>query len=424
MTSRNPSTGPSTLNAFLSRVVSAFSIPAFPWLCGSTVFGTMNLVASLLSIGWLVLELTDSAFWVGAAAAAQGLGQVSFGIFAGVLIDRMDRRRVLVIAQVFTGCVPLALGLLFTSGHITVGYVLVARFLLGMLFAIRNPTSDTIAYQIAGPRRMLNVSAALTLSFNVARIVAPAVAGALIAQFDVSSGLFFAAACGMVAGLLALFIHGTYTPATSPEPFWRAAAEGVKYAWANLSVRKLVTLSLTVEMFGFSYLTILPVMARDVLGVGAAGLGMLSSMSGIGALLSTIAIASLGDMRHKGRLLAFAVASSALCLMLFGLSRWYSISLVVGLFLGAALSTYDVMMKTMFLLIASDQMRGRVQSIYTLTYGFNSLGGLIAGGVAAVVGASFAISASGAIILVFLTRNLRLIAQLRPQSDEVTQAAD
>lgn len=424
MTSHRPITDLSTVRGFLSRVLSAFGIPAFPWLFGSTILGTMNLVAGLLTIGWLVLELSDSAFWVGTAAAAQGLGQVSFGVFAGVLIDRIDRRRIFVLAQLGTGAVPLALGLLFVSGQIVLWHVLAARFLLGMLFAIRNPTSDTIAYQIAGSGRMLNASAALVLGFNVARVIAPAAAGFLIAEWDVSSGLYFAAACGVTAAILALLIPGTYKPAAPREPFWRAAKEGIKYAWANLPVRKLVTLSLTVETFGFSYLTILPVLARDVLGVGAAGLGMISSMSGVGAFLSTIIVASLGDFQNKGRLLATAGVSAGLSLVVFGLSRWYAVSLVLSVILGAALSTYDVMMKTMFLLVSSDHMRGRVQSIYTLTYGFNSMGGLISGAVATALGASFAIAASGTIILAFFARNVRSIARLQPATEEVSVGAD
>jgi MFS family permease len=375
VTSHRPFTDLSTVRGFLSRVLSAFGISAFPWLFGSTVLGTMNLVAGLLTIGWLVVELSDSAFWVGAAAAAQGLGQVSFGVFANVLIDRIDRRRIFVLAQLGTGAVLLALGLLFVSGQIVLWQVLAARFLLGVLFAIRNPSSDTIAYQIAGSGRMLNASAALVLGFNVARVIAPAAAGFLIAETDVSSGLYFAAGCGVAPAILALFIPGTYKPVAPHEPFWRAAKEGVKYVWANLPVRKLVTLSLTVETFGFSYLTILPVLARDVLGVGAAGYGLICSLSGVGAFLSTIIVAGLGDYPSKGRLLATAVASSGLSLVVFGLSRWYAVSLALSLILGAALSTYDVMMKTMILLVSSDHMRGRGQSIYTLTYGFNSMGG-------------------------------------------------
>jgi MFS family permease len=168
----------------------------------------------------------------------------------------------------------------------------------------------------------------------------------------------------------------------------------------------------------------LPVMARDVLRVGASGLGLLSSLGGIGAVLSTLGIASLGDYRRKGSLLVATVASSGGFLLLFGLSHWYVVSLVLVFFVGAALAAYDVTIKAIFLLVASDQVRGRVQSLYTLTYGFMSLGGFAAGSVAAAVGAPVAISASGGIILAFTVRYLRSITEPRPLSDGIVPVGD
>jgi MFS family permease len=384
----------------------------------------MNLFAGGLTMGWLVLELTDSPFWVGAVAAAQGVGQVGFGLFAGVLIDRFDKRRVLIVSQTLNGAIPLVLSLLALSGQIAPWQILLARLLQGTLLSVRAPTINTIAYQMAGRRRILNASAAIHLGFNVASTVASAIAGVLIAAWGAESGLLFSAACGLAAGLLVLRVRGVFEPDGIPEPFLRAAAVGVRYAWANLSVRRLLSLSVVMEMFGFSYYVMLPVVARDVLGVGASGLGLLSSMGGVGATLSTLGIASLGDIKNKSNLLVLTVMGSGLLIILFGNSRWYIVSLILAMLLSAALAVYDVTMKTMFLLVASDQVRGRVQSIYTLTYGFMSLGGFLTGSIATSVSAPIAISISGGIILAFILRYLRPIARLQTTGDEALQSAD
>jgi MFS family permease len=394
----------------------AFGVPAFSWLWVSSTLGAMNLMSSSLTVGWLVLELTDSPFWVGAAAAARGFGQVGFGVFAGVLIDRMEQRRMFVISHLLNATIPLFLGLMVLAGQLTLWHILVASLLQGVFVSLRAPTIDTMAYRIAGPRRMLNASAALLFGFNLARVLASAIAGAFIAHWGVASGLWFSTTCAFAGAGAVIFIKGTYMPPAAPEPFLRAAAQGVKYAWANLPVRRLISLSLIVETFGFSYNVMLPVVARDVLGLDASGLGLLSSMGGAGATLSTLGIASLGDFKHKSRLLLFTVVSSGLFLVLFGLSRWYILSLVLGFLLGAALAAYDVTIKTLFLLIVSDELRGRVQSIYTLTYGFMSVGGLLAGGVATAVGAPFAITVSGAIILAFVMRFLGKLAPSEPNA--------
>jgi len=177
------------------------------------------------------------------------------------------------------------------------------------------------------------------------------------------------------------------------------------------------------EMFGFSYYVMLPVVARDVLGVDAAGLGLLSSMGGAGSTLSTLGIASLGDFKNKSNLLVSTVISTGLFLIFFGFSRWYVSSLVIAVLIGASLSGYDATIRTLFLLVPSDQVRGRVQSIYTLTYGFMSFGGFLVGSVATVASAPLAITASGGIILGFILRHLRPFVQLRPMGDDAAPIA-
>jgi MFS family permease len=402
-----------------NRLFLSLHEPAFRWLWASSFFGFLNIMSSGLTIGWLVLELSNSPFWVGAAAGIMGLGQVGFGVFAGVLIDRLEQRRLLLVAQILNGLVPLVLGFLVLNEQIALWHILLGRFFQGTFTSVRAPTFNTIAYKMVGRQRMLNAAATLNLGLNGAQIVGSAVVGMLIAGWGSEGGLFFAAVAAFLGSICVFKIRGDYQSAVTRESFLQAAVDGLKYSWNNLSVRRLLSLSIIMETFGFSYHVMLPVIARDVLGVGATELGFLSSAGGVGATISTLFVASLGDFREKGRLLVYNALAGGFSLILFAFSPWYILSLFLVMLVSGSLMAYDTSMKTMFLLVTSDEVRGRVNSIYTLTYGFLSLGGLIAGSVATAVGAPVAIGISGFVILAFNLFNLQPLKQLQP-ADEVS----
>lgn len=412
------------MNNVISRILLAFKLPAFRWLWLGSNFGFMSMMASDLTLGWLVLELTDSPFWVGAVAACRGVAQVGFSVFAGVLLDRYDKRRILLLVQCCNILLPLGLGVLLLNGRILLWHLLLASLVQGVLTAVRTPAFNTMTYQLVGAQRILNASAALGLGFNLALVVGAAIAGMLIEQWGEASGLFFAAAAG-VAGILSIWlISGSFAIPTKGERVLQAAVAGVRYASGNQALLRLLLLSLFIETFGFSHHVMLPVIARDVLGLGAAGLGVLSSARGIGAMLSNLGVAALGDYQQKGGLLVATVVGSGLFLLLFGLSRWYGLSLLLICAAGAALAAYDATMKALVLLLADDDWRGRVQSLYTLTFGFVSIGGFVAGAVATAVSVSFALAMNGGIILAFVAKNGRSFLHLASPDASAVPAAD
>ena len=319
---------------------------------------------------------------------------------------------------------PLGLGMLLLSGRVMLWHLLLAGVVQGGLTAVRAPAFNTMTYQLVGAQRILNASAALGLGFNLALVVGSAVTGVLVEQYGEASGLFFAAIAGTAGIVSILLVGGSFTAATRSEPLLQAAVAGVRYASGNQELLRLLLLSLFIETFGFSHHVMLPVIARDVLGLGAAGLGALSSARGIGAMLSNLGIAALGDYEHKGYLLVSTVVGAGFFLMLFGLSRWYELSLLLVFAAGAALAAYDATMKALVLLQAEDDWRGRVQSLYTLTFGFVSIGGFVAGTVATAVSVSFALVMNGGIILAFVGKNGRSLRQLGTPIAATPQAAD
>lgn len=406
------------------RLFRAFGSPQFRWLWGNTVFTSMGLSMRMLAMGWLVLTLTDSPFWVGLAAGLQGLGLVLFGTLGGVLVDRLDRRRVLVLVQVVNGTLALTIGLLVLTGQIALWHILVIASFQGVLQAIHMPAINALIYQTVGPYRLLNAMAARMLALNLMRIVGSAIAGALISNFGIASCYLVVAASTYTAPVLLLFMRGTYRSPAKPEPFWRVAGEGIKYAWASHSVRLLLFMSMLMELFGFSYMIMLPVMARDVLDVGASGLGFLSAAGGIGAMVSTLVVAGMGDFKNKDGLLVTNAAAAGVFLLLFAISPWYLVSLGLVAVVGASLMAYDVTMGTLLQLLSSDAVRGRVLGLYGLTFGFTSVGGFLAGVIATAASAPFAIGVGGVIIVVYVLRVLGPVRRIRKTEEGMIQAID
>ena len=401
------------------RLFAAFAFRNYRWLWASAVFSSMSMSMSMLAMGWLVLELTDRPFWGGAVAGMQGVGSVGSGVFGGVLADRFDKRKILLALRVVTGTVALVLGLLVVTNTIVLWHIMVAAFVQGVLMAVRLPATNSIVFQIVGPRRLLNALAAQLMGFNLARVVGSVIAGGVISSFGVGPNYILVAIFTYTAGALLLFVTVAQPQAPSThEPFWDAAREGIRYVWNNGTVRLLLIMSVFMELFGFSFHIMLPVMARDVLGVGASGLGFLSAAGGVGAVASTLAVASLGDFRNKGGLLLASALGAGLMLVLFAFSPWYVVSLVLVTGVGALLMSYDVSMGTLLQLLSTNEVRGRVLGIYGLTFGFTPLGGFLVGLVGTVVGVPVAMGVGAGVIIAYGLRVLRSVGRIRTVQEE------
>jgi len=407
-----------------TRLLTSFSVPTYRWVWASTLFVFITRMTSLLVQGWLILQLTGSPFWVGLAAGMQGVGQFTFSIFSGVLIDRLDKRRVMIWADGAGGMVALTIAVLVLTDQIALWHVLFGSFMQGVYFSFRWPATSTVVYAVVGPQRMLNASASQMLALNVARVLGSAIVGALISAWGVSAGYFFVAVCYISAATLMLAVRGSFISRDALEPFWQATKAGIHYSRTNRPIWYLLGLSAVVEMFGYSHLVLLPIIAHNMLEVGAAGLGFLSAAGGMGALISTVLVGSLGDYRNKGALLVSSTILGGLFLMFFALSPWYMLSLALITVAGGMLMAYDVTLQALLLLLSSDAMRGRVQGLFAFTISANSFGGLILGGVASATGGPIALAMGGGIIIATGLYMLSTLATLRPMGGGAAAAAD
>jgi MFS family permease len=397
------------------RLVIAFEVVQFRWLWLSILFSSMSMGVGMLAQGWLVLEITDSPFWVGAVAGIQGLGLVGFGAFGGTIVDRLDKRRVLVAVHLIGGVIAFFTGVLVITGYIELWHMLIIALIQGLLMATQLPAANSLIYQIVGPQRLLNAMATRLMAMNMSRIIGSLSAGALISQYGVGSSYLFGGISSIVGLGFLWCVRDSFQSSSQREPFLQATGHGLKYIWRNRNIRGLLFLSLLMEAFGFSHLVMMSVMARDVLNVGAMGLGYLSAASGIGSALSTLTVAGLGDFKHKGALLTGTAFCAGICLVFFAFSPWFAVSLVMVALVGGSLMAYDVTMGTMLQLLSLDDMRGRVMGVYGLTFGFTPVGGFFAGSVAAILSAPIAVAFGGIIITMYVASMFRSITRINPR---------
>ncbi|MGB1249936.1 MAG: MFS transporter [Candidatus Promineifilaceae bacterium] len=398
------------LRTFRHQLFSSLSIPAYRWLWLNAITGSVRLITIFVARGWLVLTLTDSPFWVGAAPAMRGLTQILIGSFVGVMLDRVNRKTALLISETGSSLSAFAIGALVLTGQIELWHVFVASVVEGLFISIRWPAINTMIVDVVDKDQVLNASAAQMLGFNVGNVGASFMAGAIVATFGVEYGYFFAGAFGLVAALCVLFVKGDFRPKTTlTTPIIQSLHEGITYIRSSRTLTWLILLGFLMSLLGWSNLTMFPVMARDVLGQEANGFGTLTGFGAIGSLISTAAIAGLGDYKNKMRLVLTAGAATAIGILAFSLSRSFELSLLLAALMQGALMAFEVSLTASVLLMTADKMQGRVQGIYTQVFGFTWVGGVVLGGIAEFTGVSIAIAIGGltiGLVLALLRRPL------------------
>jgi MFS family permease len=399
------------------RFAVAFQAPGFLWLWMSMMVSSVGFTVEAITQGWLVLEMTDSPLWVGVVAGVRGVVWCVLSIPAGAVADRIDRRRLLVLSAVASTLGTAALAALILADAVALWHILVYSALMGGMMAVNTPTGNALTYDIVGPVRLLNANAFRFMGFSAVRVVASVAGGVMLDTLG--AGGNYAVIAGASAGSL-VFLAILRTPTLHQrreESLAQAVRAGVGYALRERDVRRLLLFSLVTEFFAFSYLWMLPVVARDVLGLDGSGLGYLSAAGGAGSLLATALLAAAGNFRHKGWLLVASGFGFGLTILLFGLSPWYGVSLMLAGLVGAAGSLYDSVMMTVIQLTVREEMRGRVMGLYVATWGLNQMGGVVAGALASAIGVSRALAVIGGITAANSLRLVPAARRLMPVED-------
>jgi MFS family permease len=365
--------------------------------------------------GWLVLELTNSPLRLGIVTAVTATPSLLFTLWAGDLADRHDKRRIILIAQVVALCAALGLAVLTGTERITYGALLGLVFILGSASAFEIPTRQAFFAELVGPADLPNAIALNSAAFNATRIVGPGLAGTMIGTLGIAA-CYYANAFSYVAvitGLLMMRLPA-FTPAARTTSTIENIREGLAYIRSDRLVRTLVWMIAGMSVTALPYVMLLPVFARDVLDVGAPGLGSMLAATGTGALTSGMALAS-GRLRlPRGRLIIGAGVMLALTLIAFAQSRSYPLSLALLAVTGFTMILNNASVNALLQSRVPDRLRGRVMSVYVFMFiGMTPLGALQAGALARWFGAPAALTAGACALLLILAWIVMNIPELR-----------
>lgn len=389
------------------------------------IFWTGSLLSNIgswmqtVAQGWLVLQLTNSAFLLGVVGFTGMVPVLVFSLVGGVYADRFDRRRLLMATQTALMVLAFILGLLVTTGVIAVWHVLVLSLLSGIANALSMPAYQAMVQDLVGRDDLMNAIALNSVQFNLSRVIGPAAAGLALGEIGIA-GCFYLNALSFLAVIVALarieFPHRV--PAQRPTgSVWESVIEGMRYVWTNRIILYLLSIVAAMSLWGMPYMTLLPVFARDILHRGAEELGYLMSSSGVGAVLGALILARLGDFSFKGRMVIAGGFLFALSVFGFAMSRSYPLSLVFLLMAGWSLVSCVAVINTLIQKLVPAQVRGRVMSMYALAFlGLMPIGNLIAGTLAHFLGAPTGLAIGGVFIAatIFYVRSVRAdISHLR-----------
>jgi MFS family permease len=350
-----------------------------------------------------VLDLTDSPAALGVVSAAQALPILVLSVVAGVLADRVDRRKLLASTQLFSALVAFTLAVLTTTGLVQFWQVALLALLAGTATAIQTPAYQAIVSNLVDRSAVGSAVALNSAQFNLARILGPALAGAVIAAGGLQLA-FWGNAFGLLA--VAVIFWGLRTRSRpdmdrAQASMWSNLMDGILYVRGRRTIRTLVLLAGVPALFLLNYLVLLPVYARDVLQIGATGLGLLSAGIGVGALAGALGLAVLRPSGGSGRSLLAGLVVASVAEMVFAVSRFVPLSVVALAVLGACQVLYYATTNTLLQVLVPGRLRGRVMSLYILTsWGLIPVGTLLAGIVAERASATIALAGGGIVTLV------------------------
>ena len=350
--------------------------------------------------GWLALQLSDSAFIVGLVSAAGSLPVLFFSLYAGVFIDRLDKLRIVTVAQVLLSLQTVVLWWTVWTGRIDIPLLVILAAVNGLISAVEIPARQSMIVELVGRDDIVDAVALNSGGFNVARIIGPSIAAAVIA----SVGLVWcfglnAISYVAVIGCLAMVRLPKFIPAETQNRALDDFREGIRYIGSRREVLGLIGVMAVFSIFGFTYLTLMPVIARDVLHTDASGYGLLVTFVGIGAVCGALLLAALSARVRRGKLFTYTTFSFSMLLLLFSFVNVRSIAVIVLFFLGLTMLINGALANGILQSVVPDALRGRVMAAYVFVYvGFTPIGSLVAGALARATSVQWAIG-SGAVIM-------------------------
>jgi MFS family permease len=348
---------------------------------------------------WLIYQLTGSPLALGYVGLASGVPAICLNLFGGVSADKFDPRRLIMTTQGITASLICLLATLTLLDAVQVWHVLAIAFFVGAVEAFDQPARQSLYPHLIDRRVMVSAVALNSAIWQGTRIIAPAMAGFIIAWAGTAVAFYLAS--------LGFFTMAAVTYSLHVRPLTRGARgsavhdilEGLTFIRQNSIFSLLIAMTFFHSFFGLTYITLMPVLAVDILQVGARGQGLLMGMGGVGSLLTTLWLSSRSRIGSKGWLIIGSGVMSGLAVATLGLTsefvRSFALALAVMFVIGVCNTIYTTSIQSSLQMLVPDRMRGRIMGFYGMTYNITPLGGMLAGAVADFSSAPFAIAAGG-----------------------------
>ncbi len=366
-----------------------------------TSFGSEMLS---FAIAWELWLRTHSAFALGLVGLVQVIPVIVLSLPAGHVADQYNRRRIVLISQLSLGLCALGLAYLsFTQGELFLVYL--CLFGIGVARAFNDPASSTLVPETVPPHLFSSAATWNSSTWHIASIVGPAVAGLIVAFAGNVTIIYVFDALGAITFTILLsMIKGKSLPLAEKSDTWASLLEGFRFMRDTKVILAAITLDMFAVLFGGA-VALLPIYATDILKVGPQGMGIMRAAPSIGALLMAFLLAHLPPMKNAGRTLLLAVAGFGAFTIIFGLSNWFWLSVLMLTLLGALDNISVVIRGTLLLTHTPDEMRGRISGVNSIFLGVsNELGSFESGFAAALFGPVIAVVAGGiGTIIVVLT---------------------
>ena len=391
---------PEPETAELPQAIKALRNPNFRLFWAGNFTSNIGTWMQNVAQGWLVLTLTNSAFWLGVVGFAGSIPFLFFTLFGGVVADRVDKRRLLIVTQTAMMLLAFLIAGLTYFHLIAVWGVAAIAFGNGMAMAMNAPSYQALVPKLVKREDLTNAIALNSAQFNMSRILGPTLGGYAMALIGMA-GNFFLNGLSFLAVLWALFrIEYPEEQRSHHESLWQSLHSGFAYLRSNRQMYVLIWMTAFASFFGFPFITFIPYFAKIQLNAGESGLGWLLACSGCGSVLGAMTIAISGNIRHRGRVLAgFGVAFFA-AIIGFSYSQRFGLSEVLAFFEGfcgiLTISCFNVSIQH----LSSDEMRGRMMSIYATSFlGLPPIGSLLAGELSRHIPTGHALAAMASVAL-------------------------
>lgn len=388
----------------------SFAHRDFSWYFAGSLLSNTGTWMQQVALGWLVYSLTQSSSALGIVAFLGGIPITILNLFAGVLADRVDRRGLLIWAQVLLMIQAVAFGALTQTGHITLSWVYGLSLMGGIISAFMFPAWQAMVPDLVPRHSLLNAIALSSAQFNAARLLGPMLGAAVFAALGIAE-VFYANALSFLFVIWALWV---IRPAQVRVDHAGAGVgaqlmTGLRYARAHRRVWSHLVTAATMTLFAFPFVTLLPVIAAETLGLGSTGYSLLMGLNGGGALVGALGVASLPSSVKRDLIVRYGLLGMSISVMAIGLSRSALLTGVLLVISGAAFLACVSSINTNLQTAAPPEIRGRIMSLFVLAFmGLMPIGGIIVGYLGDLIGAPQAILAGSVVALAF---SLFLIAR-------------